>query len=116
MASRIDALAEAQVLYAASTEVEASGRGPGFRRLLASVWRERGLGDFWGYALVAEGAAEAMLEVDLSMWDIAAPSLLIEEAGGRITDFEGRRILDGGTILATNGAIHETVRSALTAS
>lgn len=113
--SSVDSLAEAQVLYAGSAEVEASGRGPGFRDLLASVWRERGLGDFWGYALVAEGAAEAMIEVDLSIWDIAAPSLLVEEAGGRITDFEGRRILDGGTILATNGALHDTVRSALTA-
>jgi histidinol-phosphatase len=113
--SSIDGLADAQVLYAGSAEVEASGRGPGFRDLLASVWRERGLGDFWGYALVAEGAAEAMIEVDLSMWDVAAPSLLIEEAGGRITDFEGRRILDGGTILATNGVLHDTVRAALTA-
>ena len=113
--SAIAALADAQVLYAGTADVEASGRGPGFRDLLASVWRERGLGDFWGYALVAEGAAEAMIEVDLSMWDIAAPSLLIEEAGGRITDFEGRRILDGGTILATNGALHDTVREALTA-
>ncbi|HYN70520.1 MAG TPA: inositol monophosphatase family protein [Candidatus Eisenbacteria bacterium] len=111
--SSIDTLAEAQVLYAGSADVEASGRGPGFRGLLASAWRERGLGDFWGYALVAEGAAEVMIEVDLSIWDIAGPSLLIEEAGGRISDFEGRRILDGGTILATNGVLHETVRSAL---
>jgi histidinol-phosphatase len=112
--SSIDSLAAAQVLYAGSADVEASGRGPGFRDLLASVWRERGLGDFWGYALVAEGAAEVMIEVDLSIWDIAAPSLLVEEAGGRITDFEGRRILEGGTILATNGLLHDMVRAALT--
>jgi histidinol-phosphatase len=111
--SAIDSLAEAQVLYGGSADIEASGRGPGFRDLVASVWRERGLGDFWGYALLAEGAAEAMIEVDLSIWDIAAPSLLVEEAGGRMTDFEGRRILDGGTILATNGVLHDTVRSVL---
>ena len=38
---------------------------PGFEALLDDVWRERGFGDFWGYALVAEGAAEAMVEVGL---------------------------------------------------
>ena len=72
-------------------EIEASGLAPGFRALLGDVWRERGFGDFWGYALLAEGAAEAMVEVGLSAWDAAAPLVLIEEAGGRATDFEGRR-------------------------
>ena len=42
------------------------GVRPGFDGLLDAVWRERGFGDFWGYALVAEGAAEAMVEVGLS--------------------------------------------------
>jgi histidinol-phosphatase len=111
--SRIAALDEAQVLYAGTVDVEASGRAPGFRRLLESVWRERGFGDFWGYSLVAEGAAEAMVEVDLSVWDYAAPMLLVEEAGGRVTDFEGQRHLDGATFLASNGIIHETVLAIL---
>ena len=66
-------------------------------------WRERGFGDFWGYALLAEGAAEAMVEVGLSSWDAAAPTVLVEEAGGRATDFDGRRAIDAGTFLATNG-------------
>src|SRR5207244_13186509 len=94
-------------------DVEASGRAPGFRRLLQSVWRERGFGDFWGYTLVADGAAEAMIEVDLSVWDYAAPMLLVEEAGGRVTDFDGNRDLDGRTFLATNGILHETIRTML---
>ena len=54
-----------------------------------------------------------MVEVDLSPWDAAAPMLLVEEAGGRVTDFEGRRALDSGTFLATNGPLHEMVRLAL---
>jgi histidinol-phosphatase len=106
-------LADAQVLYAGTQDVVASGQAPGFSRLLAAAWRERGFGDFWGYSLVAEGAAEVMVEVDLSMWDVAAPVVLVEEAGGRLTDFAGRRIFDGGTTLATNGALHDTVRSML---
>ena len=84
-------LADAQVLYGSGHEIEASGRAPGFRALLGDVWRERGFGDFWGYALLAEGAAEAMVEVGLSPWDAAAPMVLVEEAGGRVTDFDGQR-------------------------
>jgi len=106
-------LAEAQVVYAGTQDVIAGGAAPGFEGLLRAAWRERGFGDFWGYSLVAEGAAEVMVEVGLSMWDVAAPVVLVEEAGGRVTDFAGRRIFDGGTTLATNGFIHEVVRSTL---
>jgi histidinol-phosphatase len=112
--SRVGELPEAQILYASATEIEASGRAPGFRGLLGEAWRERGFGDFWGYSLIAEGAAEAMIEVDLWPWDAAAPMILVEEAGGRATDFEGRRSFEGGTFLATNGRLHETIRTRLT--
>ena len=111
--SRIDTIEDAQVLYAGTTDVEESGRAPGFRRLLARAWRERGFGDFWGYTLLAEGAAEAMVEVGLKAWDAAAPFLIVEEAGGRATSFAGERSFEGGTFLATNGHLHETVRSIL---
>ncbi len=74
---------------------------------------ERGFGDFWGYALVAEGAAEAIVEVDLSPWDAAAPLLIVEEAGGRATDLDGRRRIDTRTFLATNGRLHDEIRSRL---
>jgi len=111
--SRVGELADAQILYASATDIEASGRAPGFRGLLGDAWRERGFGDFWGYTLVAEGAAEAMVEVDLWPWDAAAPMILVEEAGGRVTDLEGRRSFEGGSFLATNGRLHETIRSRL---
>ena len=111
--SRIDRLDEAQILYAGTVDIDASGRAPGFRNLLGAAWRERGFGDFWGYSLLAEGAAEAMVEVDLSPWDYAAPMLLVEEAGGRVTDFDGRRPVDGRTFLATNGILHDTIRERL---
>jgi histidinol-phosphatase len=102
-------LGDAQVLYGSGHDLEASGLAPGFHALLGDVWRERGFGDFWGYALLAEGAAEAMVEVDLSAWDAAAPTVLIEEAGGRVTDFEGQRAIDSGSFLATNGLLHDEV-------
>jgi histidinol-phosphatase len=111
--SRVAALEDAQILYGSAAELEASGLVPGFRALLQAVWRERGFGDFWGYALVAEGAAEAMVEVGAHTWDLAAPLVLIEEAGGRVTDFSGVRRIDGLEIITSNGLLHDEVLARL---
>jgi histidinol-phosphatase len=111
--SGVAALEDAQLLYGSRHDLDASGRAPGLPGLLDAVWRERGFGDFWGYALVAEGAAEAMVEVGLNAWDAAAPVVLVEEAGGRATDFEGRRAIDSGSFLATNGLLHDRIRDRL---
>ena len=113
--SRVASVDDAQVLYGSAAELEASGLAPGFRTLLASVWRERGFGDFWGYALVSEGAAEGMVEVGVSTWDLAAPAIVIEEAGGRLTSFDGERSIGGGTVLASNGLLHDELLSGLRA-
>ncbi|MDH5244449.1 MAG: histidinol phosphatase, partial [Chloroflexota bacterium] len=99
--------------YGGLRDIVGSGRAPGFRRLVDDAWRDRGFGDFWGYTLLAEGAAEAMIEVGLNAYDAAAPFLLVEEAGGRATDLEGRRLIDTGTFVASNGHLHEVVRERL---
>jgi myo-inositol-1(or 4)-monophosphatase len=63
-------------------------------------------------ASVAAGRFDAFWEFGLNKWDVAAGVLLIEEAGGRVSDFEGRSYqLGGPVILATNGHIHEEMRS-----
>ena len=111
--SAVTNLADAQILYGGGRDIVASGRAPGFERLLGDVWRERGFGDFWGYTLLADGAAEAMVEVDLKSWDAAAPTVLIEEAGGRATDLEGRRAIDTGSFVASNGHLHDIIRERL---
>jgi histidinol-phosphatase len=105
--SSVSRLTDAQFLYGSARDIRSSGRAPGFEALLDSVWRERGFGDFWGYALVAEGAAEGMVEVDLSPWDAAAPAIIVEEAGGSWSDLDGDRRLDTRTFLVTNGVLHE---------
>jgi myo-inositol-1(or 4)-monophosphatase len=59
-------------------------------------------------AYVACGRFEAFWEFHLNPWDTAAGFLLIEEAGGRITDFAGRPFrLDSREVLASNGSIHD---------
>ena len=114
--SHIDSLQEAQVVFRSVNDMHDSRVSAGFDRLIREVWRERGFGDFWGYTLVAEAAAEAMVERDLGPWDLGAPWVLIEEAGGRITDFDGRRSLDLGEGLATNGRLHERILERLRSS
>jgi histidinol-phosphatase len=107
--SHVADLADAQILYGSGYDIEESGAAPGFHDLLGAVWRERGFGDFWGYALLAEGAAEAVVEINLSTWDAAAPMVLVEEAGGRATDLDGRRAIDSRTFLVSNGLLHDEV-------
>jgi len=72
-----------------------------------SCRRSRGLGDFWQYMLVAEGAAEIALDPEVKLWDLAAPQLIVEEAGGRFTDLGGVRSAEGGDAIATNGLVHD---------
>jgi len=84
-----------------------SGAVPGLDATLAEAWRERGFGDYWGHMLVAEGAAEAMIETGAYPWDWAAPSLIVEEAGGRFTTASGERAFDGPSAVASNGVIHD---------
>lgn len=100
-------LARSLLLYRAVTDMRASRVAAGFDALLSGVWRERGFGDFWGYMLVAEGAAEAVVEQELRPWDIAAPWLLVQEAGGRVSDFDGRSSFARGESLASNGRLHD---------
>jgi len=107
--SRVDAVEDAQILYGSRRENVASGAMPGFDRLIEDAWRARGFGDFWGYTLLAEGCAEAMLETLMKPWDLAAPQIVIEEAGGRVTDAFGERRIDATSFVATNGLLHDEV-------
>src|SRR5437868_8063248 len=107
--SRIKTLADAQIFYASRTAFIEEGKERGFDAVVKESWRDRGFGDFWGYTLVAEGAGEAMIEPQLYSWDLAAPLVIVEEAGGRVTDLEGRRTYAGGNALASNGLLHNAI-------
>lgn len=111
--SLVETIEESHLLTASAAMVAAEGHAPGLPGLLGRVWRERGFGDFWAYGLVAEGAAEAMVEVGPKAWDLAAPWLIVEEAGGTATTLDGRRDLHGGTSVATNGLLHAVLLDAL---
>jgi len=107
--SAVDRLEDAQLVWSGLRALEAAGHGPAVRELARRAWRDRGFGDFWGYMLVAEGAAEVMLEVGPTVWDLAAPALIVKEAGGRLTDFAGTDTYAGPQALATNGVLHAAI-------
>jgi histidinol-phosphatase len=107
--SAIDSLDTSSVVYSSYPSLVQSGLAPGFPGLLEKVWRDRGLGDFYGYMLVAEGAAEAMVESDLKVWDLAGPLAVMRHAGARVTDLTGGEDMPARGVLATNGRVHEAI-------
>ena len=109
--SDCDALKDATVLHSGLKLVREAGYWDGLVRLFDASARTRGFGDYYGYGLVAEGKAEIYVEVDLKPWDVAPVKILVEEAGGRLTDFSGKPTIYDGTVVATNGRLHaETLR------
>jgi histidinol-phosphatase len=84
-----------------------------FIELNHSVWRARGFGDFWSYMLVAEGAVDIATEPEVLLHDLAAPAVIVTEAGGRFTDLSGQDGPAGGSALATNGLLHDEVLARL---
>ncbi len=80
-----------------------------FNDMTDDAWRLRGFGDFWNYCLVAEGAVDIAAEPEVSLWDLAAPALLVTEAGGTFTNLSGTPGPAGGSAVATNGLLHDSV-------
>ena len=105
--SGVGRLADAQLCLASFKDWEGIGRLDDLLELGRRCWRTRGLGDFWNYMLVAEGAADIGLEPEVKVWDLAAPLVIVEEAGGRFTDLGGGARADGGDAIATNGLVHD---------
>ncbi|HEX9774188.1 MAG TPA: inositol monophosphatase family protein [Actinomycetota bacterium] len=92
----------------------AGDRADALVALLARAKRHRGFGDFWGHMLVAQGSAEAMIELaPLAVWDIAAPKIIVEEAGGRVSALDGGDAGGGGAVVSSNGAVHDDILAAL---
>jgi histidinol-phosphatase len=105
--SAVRALEDAQLCTSGLDGWDSAGGVDGLLSLARSCWRTRGFGDFWIYMLVAEGVAEIGCEAVVSLWDLAAPQVIVEEAGGRFTDLAGVPTAAGGSALATNGLLHE---------
>lgn len=104
--SNIAQLADATVSSGSVGDFPDPGRAV---ELMTKVKRDRGFGDFWSHMLVAEGALEVGLDPVVAIWDVAALQVIVEEAGGKFTDFHGKARLDGGSAVSSNGLVHDDV-------
>jgi histidinol-phosphatase len=86
---------------------------PMLLRLRRSGFQMRTWGDGYGYALLATGRVDVMVDPVVNRWDVAPMLVLVTEAGGRFTDLAGVARYDGGNGLGTNGHLHEAALALL---
>ncbi len=112
--STIDALEQAALSTGNLASLARSPRWARFGELVPRLQRIRGYGDFLHYHLLAGGCIDAVVESDVNILDVAALSVIVEAAGGRFTDLQGRPpCLDTSSVLASNGRLHEALAEAL---
>jgi histidinol-phosphatase len=84
--------------------------------LLGAARLSGGFESFLPLMLVAEGAADAAFAPRGFLWDLLPAQLIVEEAGGMFTDFDGRRTAAGRGAVAANPVLHADVLARLQAS
>ncbi|MBU6284238.1 histidinol-phosphatase [bacterium] len=111
--SAATSLADATLLTSDTRPQHYAERWTGFERLLRGVGRQRGWGDCYGYALVATGRAEVMVDPQLNPWDSAAVVPIVEEAGGAFFAWDGSPTIYGNSGIAVPRALREPVLALL---
>ena len=109
--SSVSPLHEALVLCGDLLGARNPEKARAMHAIAARAGAQRGWGDCYAYVLVASGRADVALDPVMSIWDCAALLPIIEEAGGKFSDWCGRRTIDGGDAIATNGLLFDEVMS-----
>lgn len=107
--SNVAKLSDAVLLTSDLNNFVPFNRQDAFQRLVDSTYIQRTWGDAYGYALVATGRAEIMLDPVMAVWDCGPLQVILEEAGGTFTDWEGTPTIFGGESIATNGLLFDEV-------
>jgi histidinol-phosphatase len=114
---RVSAVDKLDAAIVSSGNLKTLAASPAWARfggLIGSVNRIRGYGDFVHYHLLARAALDVVIESDVNILDIAALTVIVEEAGGRFTNLQGGPVdLATTSVLATNGALHSTILETL---
>jgi histidinol-phosphatase len=107
--SQTDNLSEALVCFTSAPAFERRGEWSFFHEMCKQCRIARGWGDCYGWLLVATGRADVMLDTHVKTWDLAPFAVILPEAGGTLTDWNGERRITGGEGLATNGKLLDQV-------
>lgn len=105
--SEVDALDAAEISFGDLDRWRHEGRWDAVGRLVDATQRVRSYGDFWAHCLVASGSTELAAEAAVSTWDLVAVRALVVAAGGRATSLGGEDTADGGSVLTSNGRLHD---------
>ncbi len=109
--SRISRLEDAFFVYGDIDEYYSKNYDKELMKMVAKCARHRGFGQQWGCIFLAQGSVDVDLNLKAKPWDVAAQKIIIEEAGGKLTDIEGKDTIYSGDYLATNKKLHEEVLS-----
>ncbi len=113
--SNVGELSQALVFYSSLSWFIKAGRREAFLELVRRTDRTRGYGDFYGFVLVAQGSGELMVEHGVHAWDVAAIQPLIEEAGGRFSNWSGQATIHSPDVIISNGKLHDAALAILQA-
>ncbi|MHB1424111.1 MAG: inositol monophosphatase family protein [Gemmataceae bacterium] len=113
--SEVNDLSQAIVFYSSLSWFVNSGHQDTFLELVRRTERTRGFGDFYGFVLVAQGSGELMIEHGVHAWDVAAIKPIIEEAGGRFSDWSGGTSIHRPDVIVSNGKLHDEALAILQA-
>ena len=113
--SDIGELSQALVFYSSLSWFIKAGRREAFLELVRRTDRTRGYGDFYGFVLVAQGSGELMVEHGVHAWDVAAIQPIVEEAGGRFSNWSGQATIHSPDVLISNGKLHDAALAILQA-
>jgi histidinol-phosphatase len=102
-------------LIVSSSIVRCQKRSDAFDRLADVTRQQATWGDAYGYALVATGRAEVMMDAVQSPWDVGPMIPILREAGGHFTDWQGNYTIYSGEGVAVNAALQEPVLEILRA-
>ncbi|MFZ1023836.1 MAG: inositol monophosphatase family protein, partial [Thermoplasmata archaeon] len=109
-AARVSTVADLEEATVLTTSVRGlEDAGVPFRKLSSATRIQRGWGDCYGYALVATGRADVMIDSGVQIWDAAPLLPILEESGGRFTNWAGTRTILGQNGVGTNGRLHDAV-------
>ncbi len=106
-------LKKSHIYYSSISYFDKNGKAHAFLDLVRETERQRGFGDYFGFMLVAQGAGEAMIDHGVHAWDVAACKPIIDEAGGKMTNWDGGWDLFKPDVIASNGVLHSVLVKAL---
>jgi histidinol-phosphatase len=102
-------LSKSLLFYSSLSWFVKAGREREFLTLVRRTERQRGFGDWYGFMLVAQGSGEVMVEHGVHAWDVAAIKPIVEEAGGRFSNWDGQQDIHRPDVVVSNGRLHDEV-------